>query len=199
MRASSRPELFFIYGIVISVLVIVMFFSKIEQLSSMDDIIADYYANEFALIVDVSASRSGYLRIPFTIARLNDTNVTLSDHQLNLSYVSGRYQAGFSEIRRVLPRVTGSLRNDTGAFVASDHEVSVKGIEECVGEARHNLTIGYPLESDFVTIIVSDPSHGCVEFERIVAARSSDPDGFPSVQRVVVERSLDAEVVIFAR
>ena len=201
MRASSRPELFFIYGLIVSVLVIVIFFGKIEQLSSMDDIIAEYYANDLSLVVDVSSARSGYMRIPFTIARLSDPNVTIKGGHLNLSYVSGEHNVVFSEARRVLPEGDGSVKSDSGVFVTTDHAVEVRETEQCIDEARTNRTLGSPLEADFVTVIVSDPRYGCVELERIARGREGivDPEGFSNVQRVIVSRALDAEVVIFAR
>lgn len=198
---SSRPELFFIYGIVVSAIVLTIFITKVTQLSNMDDIIGDYYANELSLVVDVASARSGYVRIPYSIARLETPALSLNDRVLGLFYGPGSSEP--QEKRDVLPFVTPSRSDSSdGAIVSVDRVVRLEEKAECSDSERSSLVIGDTVEANIVTIIVNDPSHGCLEFERILAERieaNTDNSGSPNVQRVIVERTLPREVVILAR
>jgi hypothetical protein len=194
---ASRPELFFIYGIIVSAIVIVMFVTKVNELSQLDDIIVDYYANELSVVVEITSARSGYARLPFEIVRLENPRLNLTERTLGIGY--GELSEAPREKRDVLPNLIESqVIASEAAFIARDHQVEVVPIATCDYQQRDNLTFGNPLEARLVTIIVSDPSAGCVEFERIVQQRSVSGFG-SSVQRVIVERELPEEVVILAR
>lgn len=196
MRGVTRPELFFMYGIVISALVVVLFFTKINQLAHLEDTVAEYYANELALVIDALSMREGYTRIPFSIQYLENPRVSLDEHSVLLNYVvSGDGSGGGSHSERVLAsvRTEEPVTFEQGYVVARDREVWVENTT-CTGAplAGVNTTYGDALRARLVTVIVNDPCMGIVEFDRLESEERI-------VQRVVVDGDLDSEVVILAR
>ena len=210
VEESSRPELFFLYGVVISAIILVIFFTKISQLSDFEDIILEFTADEIALTAEVSAARSGYTFIPVSIARLENPSASISDGMLVLHYApegdpgscdeaGSEVRPGFSESRSLVVRSHESkVCGERFAIVSQNRAVRIEPMADCSRDAS-NITIGDPGTAQMVTVIVSSEDTGCDVFDRIVALRGSSN----GVQRVVVPREsierYGVEVVVFAR
>ncbi len=209
---ASRPELFFLYGVIISVIILMIFFTSIRKLSDFEDIMLEFTADEIALTTEAIAARHGYTFLPIRIERLTDPTLSISEEGiLRLSYDplktegeglegSDETRPDFSESRRLVVRTEpSSVSGASIALISQERVVRIDRLASCQNVESNNVTIGDIQAAQMVTVIVSDPSRGCVEFERIVERRGSEG----SVQRVIV-RSEDmdaygAEVVIFAR
>ena len=196
MDETTRPELFFVYGLIVSVIVIFLFMSKLNQLSSMDDIIADYFIDELSLTIDAIAARSGYTRVPFEVYYLSDPRIAF-DESVHLTYASGDdppqpYTVSRKVIAQVDPLVPSLFLN--GSIIARDHFVVLDNSTVCGAPTAAVREIGDPTAARTITVIAPDPSIGCDVFED--AVRDADPSTL--VQRVVIPGS-GSEVIVLAR
>lgn len=209
VEESSRPELFFLYGVVISAIILVIFFTKIDQLSEFEDIILEFTADELALAAEVSAARVGYTFLPITISRLENPSVSISDGVLSLTYHPGldspqqgegsESRPGFTQSRTLIVHSQdGAVRGERLAAISENRIVRFEPVIDCARDAP-NVTIGDPRSAQMVTVIVSSAEVGCDVFARLVDLRGSSSE----VQRVIVPREsierYGVEVVVFAR
>lgn len=209
---TSRPELFLIYGIIVSVLVLVIFFTKINQLFNFQNIIEDYYANELALTANAVSARSGYTSIGYEVNGLNAPTVSIDGENITLtskgSPGSGTTVNGAFVRSRYLtaPAVTQSATSATSFVFVYDGKLSVSPGAACPSVASQAPAsdaafVGIaPKSASSILIATSDPALGCDLFDTY----SSD---YPKtlVQRVIVPASALAsyangkKVVVFAR
>jgi hypothetical protein len=205
---SSRDELFFIYGIIVSVIILVIFFTNVERLSDFDDVKAEVAADDLMLTIDAAGVRAGSTYVPFEVTNLDGPNATIRHGELSFSYLGSLedghqvQNAGFTETRSLLvrtdPDASYPARVHQAAVRSEEGLVSIVEQEPCSREASRVETIGDPISAYSVTVMSSDVSVGCVEFEEIRSLRSGE--AATRVQRVIVPAdAISSEVVILAR
>lgn len=214
---TSRDELFLIYGIIICVLILVIFFTKINQLFDFQNLIQDYAANELALTADAVGSRSGYTSIGYSVRNLNQPTVAFENGNITLKSKAktGAHSTSNATFKRsrslFVPAADTKTPVDAEKFrfvndpaPGSSPKLSLEGGANCPpagAPASDPAFVGVPLDkASSILIATSDPKLGCDLYATYAA---KDP-AYDLVQRVIVPQSAlepysKKQVVVFAR